>query len=118
PTRSGSASTSSSSTRSCSTSTRAWRSPAAGSSAVEPRCRSARRIEAALPPVWSERLEEFDQIALLRAGEPQAERLIVVVHHVTQGCEAAVVVEAALRAREQALERRRAIAAVGGTAGL
>src|ERR1044072_8155880 len=66
----------------------------------------------------SERFEVLDEVGLL--GRAEAERLhrVVVVDHVEQSGEPAVVVEAALGVRPQPLERRRAVAVVGRAVGL
>src|SRR5688572_701487 len=68
-----------------------------------------------------ERFQIFDEIALLLVAQLEAEVIVVVAHHVLQGGEAAVVVEAALvdllRVPEGA-QRRRPVAAVRRALGL
>src|SRR5512142_1788664 len=60
-----------------------------------------------------QRLQVLDEVALLRGRQREREGGVVVRDDRGQVGEAAVVIEAALGVREQALERRRAIALVG-----
>src|SRR4051794_7074834 len=69
-------------------------------------------------PKESQRLEELDQILLLRRRELQLAVTVVMIHHVIQRREPAVVVEAAFGPYEETAERSRAIAIVGRAAGL
>src|SRR5204863_1841483 len=60
----------------------------------------------------SKRLQVLDQIALLRVRQTELQERVVVLDDVAQRGEAAVVIEAALRTRVEAAQRRRAIALV------
>src|SRR3954462_15253604 len=66
----------------------------------------------------SEALEVLDEIGFLLYAQPEVEAAVVVVHDGAEGAEAPVVVEAALRVRPGAAQRRRAVHAVGGAVGL
>jgi len=54
-------------------------------------------------------LQVLDQVAFLRRVEVQVEMPIVVIHHVEQGGEASIMVEAALLVRPQPCQRCRAV---------
>src|SRR5262245_23334587 len=79
---------------------------------VTPRGRVTRRTRA------SQRLQVLDEISLLRIGQAEALERVVMVHHVEQGREPTIVIEAALHVRPQTVERRGAIAAIGRALGL
>src|SRR3954470_3562778 len=61
-----------------------------------------------------QRFQELHQVSLLLRGEPQGKRLVVVLHHVLEGGEPAVVVVAALApGRTKTSQRRGPVSAVG-----
>lgn len=57
----------------------------------------------------SDTFQVLDQVGLVALAEVQAELLVVVIDHVEQGGEAAVMIEAALLVRPQAGQRSRAV---------
>src|SRR5690349_10256974 len=72
-------------------------------------------------PATGEGGDPANQVVLLRSGEAESEHVVVVVHHVQQRAEAAVVVEPApvvrshrdtVLTREDACQRGRAVAVV------
>src|SRR5882724_5075313 len=65
-----------------------------------------------------QRLQELDEIGLLLGAELQMEMVVVVIDHLAQGGEAAVVVEAALGVGPEPLQGGGAVVIVGGAAGL
>src|SRR5690606_20161561 len=84
---------------------------------------SRRRLHRVAPPgrvgavlescgTRSERLQILDQIRFLTLAEAESEESVVVVDDVGERREAAVVIEAALRVRPEALQRRRPIVGV------
>src|SRR4051812_41096149 len=63
-------------------------------------------------PLRSKRLQVLREIVLLATRQPQREVLVVVVDHIGERREAAVVIEAALHVRPEAAQRRRTVAPV------
>lgn len=65
-----------------------------------------------------ERFEVFDEVVGLPIGEAEAEKAVVVLDDVVESGEAAIVIEAALGMRPQALQGRGAVAQIGSAARL
>src|SRR5215216_5422288 len=61
------------------------------------------------------RLQKFHQVFLVLLAEIKFLELIVMIHHVKQCREPAIVIKAAFRVREQSAQRRSAIRVVGRT---
>ena len=61
----------------------------------------------------SERLQKFDQVVLLLFRETETEMLVVVIDHGSVISESTIVIEAALRVREETAKGRRSIVIVG-----
>src|SRR5256885_285316 len=66
----------------------------------------------------SEGLQVLDEVGSLAGGEAEREHRVVVRDHFVEGRESTVVIEAALRVREEAAQRSRPVAPVGSAAGL
>src|ERR1700680_2771657 len=72
------------------------------------------------PPVSRDlqRRQILHQIGFLIPAELQTHATVIVVHHIAQSLEAAIVIEPALLVRKKPRERRRAIALIGRPASL
>lgn len=67
---------------------------------------------------FSQRFQVLDEVALLRGAETKVEPSGVAPHDLHERRVSAVVVEAALGARPESLERRRTVTAIGRAIGL
>src|SRR6185312_14607144 len=67
--------------------------------------------------IW-QRQQELGDVAFISGGKAEIHATVVVVNHVSQGCKATVVVEAALLMRPQSVKRSGAITVIRRAAGL